>query len=149
MKANHNESFVVERLAVDVFQWTKIQFWKQITTNRLLWKDWQSMYFNELRYNFESKSQRYSWCKHLYWDVFQWTKIQFWKQITTQQEQFTELFKMYFNELRYNFESKSQRLAHSGIESSDVFQWTKIQFWKQITTKYLWILLLIRCISMN
>ena len=92
------------------------------------------MYFNELRYNFESKSQQRSDVLNHLADVFQWTKIQFWKQITTFERYKSILNKMYFNELRYNFESKSQPMALISPKLADVFQWTKIQFWKQITT---------------
>ena len=92
------------------------------------------MYFNELRYNFESKSQQIEGVRHVLTDVFQWTKIQFWKQITTFDAFIPESYEMYFNELRYNFESKSQRRSILNSLSIDVFQWTKIQFWKQITT---------------
>ncbi len=66
------------------------------------------MYFNELRYNFESKSQQQAHDIFNEIDVFQWTKIQFWKQITTVLLIFFWFKLMYFNELRYNFESKSQ-----------------------------------------
>ena len=66
------------------------------------------MYFNELRYNFESKSQQSDLALANVSDVFQWTKIQFWKQITTAKGADLKDIQMYFNELRYNFESKSQ-----------------------------------------
>ena len=102
----------------DVFQWTKIQFWKQITTSQIWGLLSQMMYFNELRYNFESKSQPYNIYHTYIIDVFQWTKIQFWKQITTLYIVLTLTLMMYFNELRYNFESKSQllgQLANYGI----------------------------------
>ena len=108
------------------------------------------MYFNEPRYNFESELQ----------------------QIAT--NSFREI-KMYFNEPRYNFESELQPACPyarsrprcismnqdtilkanyniSGIfliPSNDVFQWTKIQFWKRITTANDRRMENIGCISMN
>ena len=134
MKANHNQVGRRDRNLIDVFQWTKIQFWKQITTSLGDGYKEGLMYFNELRYNFESKSQRSTSKPTLYLDVFQWTKIQFWKQITTTSVMPSFSAKMYFNELRYNFESKSQLHQYRQEIFLDVFQWTKIQFWKQITT---------------
>ena len=43
--------------------------------------------------------------------VFQWSKIQFWKQFTTDDRELFNFNKLYFNGQRYNFESNSQLVA--------------------------------------
>ena len=88
------------------------------------------------------------------------SKIQFWKQFTTDYNHFLWLYLLYSICQRYNFESNLQRkevwepnrpnciryvkdtilkaiynvLAHGNLSRPTVFDMSKIQFWKQFTT---------------
>ena len=57
MKAYHNLAVSAVINAVTVFQWTKIQNWKLITTAVTAGNKKNWLYFNELRYKIESLSQ--------------------------------------------------------------------------------------------
>ena len=115
--------------------------------------------FTEQNYKIESNSQHYwhllcysVWC-------FYWTKLQNWKQFTTQYDKdyvtlgvlllnkITKLKAIHnnrpgdslvyqgaFTEQNYKIESNSQR--HSGwkVVWTRCFYWTKLQNWKQFTT---------------
>ena len=67
------------------------------------------MYEVSQRYNFESKSQHIQICVAKIEDVWSKSKIQFWKQITTENHALKSFVQMYEVSQRYNFESKSQR----------------------------------------
>ena len=58
MKAYHNIDHTAHNGGKTVFQWTKIQNWKLITTVSLKLHTSQVLYFNELRYKIESLSQQ-------------------------------------------------------------------------------------------
>ena len=109
LKANHNFKKILSYEFEAVFDMSKIQFWKQITTYLTRVAFAEQLFSICQRYNFESKSQLYQ-CKcagrkscfryvkdtilkanhnsytiffnHLL-AVFDMSKIQFWKQITT------------------------------------------------------------------
>ena len=68
-----------------------------------------TLYFNELRYKIESLSQRGIGLYTSNETVFQWTKIQNWKLITTVNPEHAKRLELYFNELRYKIESLSQQ----------------------------------------
>ena len=57
MKAYHNITGGQDGTLLTVFQWTKIQNWKLITTGDKITIQEQELYFNELRYKIESLSQ--------------------------------------------------------------------------------------------
>ena len=57
MKAYHNLYNCFIAPGDTVFQWTKIQNWKLITTSLLVFLTADQLYFNELRYKIESLSQ--------------------------------------------------------------------------------------------
>ena len=134
MKAYHNLRFGRLSSPWTVFQWTKIQNWKLITTCRYTNTPCRSLYFNELRYKIESLSQPANIIWYRFFTVFQWTKIQNWKLITTLEKTDWCKGKLYFNELRYKIESLSQLATNTTHCDDTVFQWTKIQNWKLITT---------------
>ena len=178
---------------------TKIQIWKQITT---IWQEWSArskLYQPIQKYKFESKSQpgsvgesiKYS-CINQYkntnlkanhnWQFANWlqflavstnTKIQIWKQITTNFLQFTSQFTLYQPIQKYKFESKSQlttvnnififscinQYKNTNLKANHNYKvfWikyedavstnTKIQIWKQITTHRIFLPLSVRCIN--
>ena len=66
--------------------------------------------------------------------VFDMSKIQFWKQFTTQKPNIHFVKKLYSICQRYNFESNLQRIATIKQSYMAVFDMSKIQFWKQFTT---------------
>ena len=59
LKANHNLICIVWTNAITVFDMSKIQFWKQITTLEKLYREASELFSICQRYNFESKSQPY------------------------------------------------------------------------------------------
>ena len=60
MKAYHNGNALGGTSGETVFQWTKIQNWKLITTPAGFDAIGYKLYFNELRYKIESLSQRHT-----------------------------------------------------------------------------------------
>ena len=149
MKAYHNRVKGLSQYIIAVFQWTKIQNWKLITTLLFLGYFFRRLYFNELRYKIESLSQHF--VGFTFWNVavFQWTKIQNWKLITTYGAYVFLSITLYFNELRYKIESLSQHKISQSLFHTAVFQWTKIQNWKLITTFRVCFYVVFCCISMN
>ena len=65
------------------------------------------------------------------------TKVQFFKQITTKKELFYSMTTLLLIPQRYNFSSKSQRQDTIDAMFRVVVDTTKVQFFKQITTKSL------------
>ena len=57
LKANHNQKHIFQRALMAVLPITKIQFWKQITTQLVSIESYPQLYYQSQRYNFESKSQ--------------------------------------------------------------------------------------------
>ena len=62
------------------------------------------------------------------------SKIQFWKQFTTNTRYLSIMFLLYSICQRYNFESNLQPQRHNRYIQKAVFDMSKIQFWKQFTT---------------
>ena len=113
------------------------------------------------RYEFESKSQRVVLCLLGGAVVFSRSKIRIWKQITTLFSELWSQMMLFSVGQRYEFESKSQLVAHNyhsslccfqsvkdtnlkanhngrttrKSERTVVFSRSKIRIWKQITTK--------------
>ena len=139
---------------------SKIQFWKQFTTNTEMWNRQNALYSICQRYNFESNLQQYRPRSVFKYAVFDMSKIQFWKQFTTHCGEIIISPLLYSICQRYNFESNLQHAI--GKEMSErcciryvkdtilkaiynrwyalsysraaVFDMSKIQFWKQFTT---------------
>ena len=145
---------------IAVFSMTKIQFWKQFTTVARETEHLLALYSVWQRYNFESNLQRDAYMndtkvcciqydkdtilkaiynrkqirKQVESAVFSMTKIQFWKQFTTQscvrirnrcciQYDKDTILKAIYN-----------RPMPAISTPRAVFSMTKIQFWKQFTT---------------
>ena len=113
LKAIYNSLQTTTRISTAVFSMTKIQFWKQFTTpiqcaihQRTLYSVWQ-------RYNFESNLQHFGKTAKTTSAVFSMTKIQFWKQFTTDANKTPAPVQLYSVWQRYNFESNLQRTAIS------------------------------------
>ena len=64
------------------------------------------------------------------------SKIQFWKQFTTQFFKCAVHKRLYSICQRYNFESNLQQATKKATSTLAVFDMSKIQFWKQFTTKH-------------
>ena len=134
MKANHNAVLKVGVLEKAVFNMSKIQIWKRITTLRSLGRSRKSLYLICQRYKFESESQLILPNFSINIAVFNMSKIQIWKRITTCPDRLYIAALLYLICQRYKFESESQlRLIRVCIPSA-VFNMSKIQIWKRITT---------------
>ena len=134
MKANHNVKTSLHVAAVAVFNMSKIQIWKRITTLTLLHSLTYQLYLICQRYKFESESQPEVVVQPLECAVFNMSKIQIWKRITTQSSGQNEGYQLYLICQRYKFESESQRMSICFFNVLAVFNMSKIQIWKRITT---------------
>ena len=137
---------------------SKIQFWKQFTTEILKRFDDNRLYSICQRYNFESNLQprvrnldQVSRCiryvkdtilkaiynkKKMYilWvvAVFDMSKIQFWKQFTTNTEMWNRQNALYSICQRYNFESNLQPLIRIIVFASSCIRYVKDTILKAI-----------------
>ena len=113
---------------------SKIQIWKRITTRIVVDIFDFQLYLICQRYKFESESQRRLPVSPVASAVFNMSKIQIWKRITT----FLRLYSLrpwlYLICQRYKFESESQLSGLALIAFKAVFNMSKIQIWKRITT---------------
>ena len=124
-----------------VFDMSKIQFWKQFTTQIMRDIFYKILYSICQRYNFESNLQRVPWLSTYFFNciryvkdtilkaiynkiyrlicayntVFDMSKIQFWKQFTTFLQTSFFKFPLYSICQRYNFESN---LQHGSVVAS-------------------------------
>ncbi len=108
LKAIHNNALPRNITDWVVLSDTKIQIWKQFTTFSVLEPFFPQLYYLIQRYKFESNSQR---LPHLFPQlhvVLSDTKIQIWKQFTTDAETGKYYEKLYYLIQRYKFESNSQ-----------------------------------------
>ena len=117
-----------------VFNMSKIQIWKRITTYSGCRRVHKKLYLICQRYKFESESQHHRGCFFQYLAVFNMSKIQIWKRITTRSLKNISAILLYLICQRYKFESESQRVIVYLSVSSAVFNMSKIQIWKRITT---------------
>ena len=117
-----------------VFNMSKIQIWKRITTDEGWYQYRFRLYLICQRYKFESESQPVKWILCSVGAVFNMSKIQIWKRITTLCGHAHLVAELYLICQRYKFESESQLPASSGTSCSAVFNMSKIQIWKRITT---------------
>ena len=160
-QANHNfECYRNERFGV-VLDTTKVQIFKQITTLILCAVLYLLLFQIPQRYRFSSKSQLRLGMISIFLVVLDTTKVQIFKQITTtlsDEDNDSVLFQI---PQRYRFSSKSQLYQSSLTQSSRCFRYhkgtdfqanhnvfpygifdscvvldtTKVQIFKQITTK--------------
>ena len=115
---------------------SKIQIWKRITTCFFLAVKYMRLYLICQRYKFESESQLYWYNPNSLLAVFNMSKIQIWKRITTWYPLAIWLTWLYLICQRYKFESESQRRYINYITKFAVFNMSKIQIWKRITTRF-------------
>ena len=114
---------------------SKIQIWKRITTNNMLSDISEGLYLICQRYKFESESQHTGLCRFLRTAVFNMSKIQIWKRITTKNGLGMQQKRLYLICQRYKFESESQQPHKIYPTYTAVFNMSKIQIWKRITTE--------------
>ena len=122
-------------IGIAVFNMSKIQIWKRITTVIRLTFVSIELYLICQRYKFESESQLTSDHFALTLAVFNMSKIQIWKRITTEAVLESYAVKLYLICQRYKFESESQPLIENEGWMCAVFNMSKIQIWKRITTE--------------
>ena len=91
-----------------VFNMSKIQIWKRITTLTVYRSNLSLLYLICQRYKFESESQQSLWTAASLKAVFNMSKIQIWKRITTILYNVSPLPGLYLICQRYKFESESQ-----------------------------------------
>ena len=134
-----------------VFDMSKIQFWKQFTTVRRCSCPSRTLYSICQRYNFESNLQpaasaasaaphciRYvkdTILKAIYnikhvtkqrmKTVFDMSKIQFWKQFTTEVSFPKKVAALYSICQRYNFESNLQRIGNKSFSNDNCIRYVK------------------------
>ena len=113
---------------------SKIQIWKRITTYISSYIFPNTLYLICQRYKFESESQLPAGWRLTVFAVFNMSKIQIWKRITTDTPCRSLSSPLYLICQRYKFESESQPLSWSPFAYSAVFNMSKIQIWKRITT---------------
>ena len=86
------------------------------------------------RYKLESESQPICLSIPVFLAVFNMSKIQTWKRITTWTMFYCRLSWLYLICQRYKLESESQHTFLSWASCCAVFNMSKIQTWKRITT---------------
>ena len=134
MKANHNDEARRITGGQAVFNMSKIQIWKRITTGEWERSTYRQLYLICQRYKFESESQLLFYFSVIFRAVFNMSKIQIWKRITTYFNVFGRWVWLYLICQRYKFESESQLVFECVVISPAVFNMSKIQIWKRITT---------------
>ena len=102
--------FIINVVVVDT---TKVQFFKQITTMFIISFFLKLLLLIPQRYNFSSKSQQNKELNELLNVVVDTTKVQFFKQITTDLGYQPVLSSLLLIPQRYNFSSKSQLASRS------------------------------------
>ena len=111
LKANHNLMRLCKLLFSVVSNGSKVQIWKQITTDTCVELDGEALFPMVQRYKFESKSQPIPSSIMPYFVVSNGSKVQIWKQITT----------------ACSYGNSGSRIVSNG---------SKIRIWKQITTAW-------------
>ena len=125
LKANHNKDLMGTTESIAVSNGSKVQIWKQITTDGGFFTGEDLLFPMAQRYKFESKSQP-GCCIPMHWSaVSNGSKVQIWKQITTHPPPFVLFLWLFPMAQRYKFESKSQRMARKPAYPYRCFQWLK------------------------
>ena len=159
-QANHNTLLLLTLMVFVVLDTTKVQIFKQITTKCLLVVLSLLLFQIPQRYRFSSKSQPGHRDSMLSRVVLDTTKVQIFKQITTQWCFFAFRWWLFQIPQRYRFSSKSQPLIYKDKQHISCFRYhkgtdfqanhnyyfmfhsqryvvldtTKVQIFKQITT---------------
>ena len=113
---------------------SKIQTWKRITTDMGRRLAESLLYLICQRYKLESESQLSARRSRPLSAVFNMSKIQTWKRITTDGISGFKISVLYLICQRYKLESESQRWRPWSPATTAVFNMSKIQTWKRITT---------------
>ena len=133
-QANHNPRVVDSVFAVVVCDTAKVRFFKQITTDVSLTKQYCSC----LRYCkstiFQANHNCFSCAFFIRSVVCDTAKVRFFKQITTQRLPRTSLYKLFAILHKYDFSSKSQPTKVLHCLNLVVCDTAKVRFFKQITT---------------
>ena len=135
MKAIHNECYCSIRPILDAFDSSKIQKWKQFTTAFYDCLPRSLMLLIVQRYKNESNSQPFRRVLFSLMDAFDSSKIQKWKQFTTELNLTKKQVLMLLIVQRYKNESNSQLFTLLFLNTNDAFDSSKIQKWKQFTTR--------------
>ena len=133
-QANHNVASALPMQLQVVLDTTKVQIFKQITTLLQRAFEIEPLFQIPQRYRFSSKSQQ----DHGRWSasrvVLDTTKVQIFKQITTQWLYYIVPHLLFQIPQRYRFSSKSQHVQQWCTHLMVVLDTTKVQIFKQITT---------------
>ena len=131
LKANHNDALEKHYHPLAVFNVAKIQFWKQITTI----SHEPVNCFRCIQYGKDTilKANHNYLQAQCWWliAVFNMAKIQFWKQITTQNRPAGNCFSLYSIWQKYNFESKSQPTRTNVTRKSTSISRITLTYWKK------------------
>ena len=133
-QANHNTALWFSRPALVVLDTTKVQIFKQITTFFQKAKERRLLFQIPQRYRFSSKSQLNNKINNNNGVVLDTTKVQIFKQITTQWLYYIVPHLLFQIPQRYRFSSKSQHVQQWCTHLMVVLDTTKVQIFKQITT---------------
>ena len=159
-QANHNMRAAFLLYKSVVLDTTKVQIFKQITTQRLHVISFNLLFQIPQRYRFSSKSQHEGGVLTVQISCFRYhkgtdfqanhnlnggvyrtigvvldtTKVQIFKQITTLDDTYSQADTLFQIPQRYRFSSKSQPSMLNGAFQSVVLDTTKVQIFKQITT---------------
>ena len=135
LKAIHNLTGIVPTSALAVSSDTKIQIWKQFTTE---YRTSNNMVSCVIRYKDTNLKAIHNGCRSSFFTlmaVSSDTKIQIWKQFTTPLPRGYTTIGLCHPIQRYKFESNSQHLRLAFLQLFAVSSDTKIQIWKQFTTE--------------
>ena len=121
-------------LLVVVLDTTKVQIFKQITTQNCSIGGIGGLFQIPQRYRFSSKSQRFGEISANLAVVLDTTKVQIFKQITTVPTAELDALGLFQIPQRYRFSSKSQPIKFDAPCHGVVLDTTKVQIFKQITT---------------
>ena len=109
LKAIHNSRPRTELSTAVVLSDTKIQIWKQFTTNSPSFNTWTKLYYLIQRYKFESNSQQLSQKFTPDHRCIIWYKDTNLKAIHNRDSRLVSSSSLYYLIQRYKFESNSQR----------------------------------------
>ena len=108
-QANHNSTKLIKLRTIVVLDTTKVQIFKQITTYPCRWLRKWLLFQIPQRYRFSSKSQHSATGAYSNVVVLDTTKVQIFKQITTESRASDARFLLFQIPQRYRFSSKSQQ----------------------------------------
>ena len=134
-QANHNRILVLMFQNLVVADTTKVQIFKQITTNISFGCYFERLLLIPQRYKFSSKSQRMCAIYPNSGVVADTTKVQIFKQITTESTGKYVGRSCCWYHKGTNFQANHNRVKKSCLKLKVVADTTKVQIFKQITTR--------------